>query len=261
METKPKESYSLDEIEFEIDGPAEEVSPGIISGGYKVMKVKKMYRFEESLRRLQSNGYERHLRPDEFYTFLLKTVYERRNTPDQSKVIEDMKLPVDISTEKQPYYGEFLSAAMELEGTTLTLYLDPQGLKYNPDSEPFYIKGPLFSYNDIKKFKVKQQEENGIRLNQVEGLIKYLFDDIHDFRELPAFCHCKGSSPLAETRENLQEMRIFPAKSIAPIGFGTGYGKEKGFFDMVAYPERASRGIRKRRREKAKAVPDTWPNW
>ena len=170
-------------------------------------------------------------------------------TIDEGAVLRDMMRPLDLSARDQPYYGEFLSAAIKLEDMTLTLFVDPEGLQcytksvYGSIYSVHYATNDAFTCSDTLKFKVRRKKDNKIFLKDVDGLAEYLFGG--PFESLPP-----TEEILPYGGRGIQEMRIFVddeqgPNEVSPIGFGTGFNKQRGFFDMVTYYDRASRGVKK----------------
>lgn len=210
-------------------------------------KLKRTYPFEDSNSRLKIpnhhnhfKGFERHPRPSEFYHLLLHYFSGKDLFAEEATVIEDLKVPLDTSMGNQLFYGEFLSAAIELERGLVTLYIDPQGLvckthqAQNGEVSHSYSKGPKFMCLDALDFRVKTGKKENIPLDEVDGLPEYLFG--YHFDELP--------EPL---QTGPSKIHLFPADTIAPLGFGTGPNNPHGYFDMVTYHQRGSRGVIEKR--------------
>lgn len=254
--TNPSSYAICPPIIFEYPAPtidADLTAPSSI----KHSKLKRTYYFDESLRRLQEAGYERHPRPNEFYQLMLKYLGRESLSIDESAVLHDMMRPLDVSHEDQPYYGEFLSAAIGLKDMMLILSIDPKGLRryskpvYGSVYSYRYAKEDAFTCSDTLKFKVRKKHGHMIFLKDVDGLAEYLF--ARPFEHLPS-----TEQILPGGGQGIKEMRIFVDEElgpneVAPIGFGTGFNKLRGFFDIVTYYERASRGVKK-------FVPETEPS-
>ncbi len=84
------------------------------------------FTFGGSLSRLRNAGYERHLRPQEFFFDLQRGISQRRTK-------------------------EWLSLALENNGDRLVAYLDPEDLELNVYN---YIKGANFNYTKKEEFNV-----------------------------------------------------------------------------------------------------------
>ena len=81
---------------------------------------KQLLTFDQSLERLINAGHKRHPHPAEAFSLLIAGL-ENKLTSQQKAVADDMLTS----------YGEWLSAAVERKGDTLTVYFDPQGLVFN----------------------------------------------------------------------------------------------------------------------------------
>jgi len=137
---------------------------------------RKYLRFEESLKRLASQGYDHHIRPDEAFALAIAHLRKKLTNPDLDNAVEDM-LTSGCS--------EWLSMAFERRGDTLICYTDPQNIMYGKDC---YVVG------DGLFLKYKHKEEFSIRglsdgLSWVElgkfsdKLVKHLYSA--KFSELP----------------------------------------------------------------------------
>ena len=122
------ESVFFDGIGFEPRVEREEIRPN-----YE-FPSKKMYTFDESLERIKKAGYERHMRPSEFFSLFIaslvnKATLENKLNQEQKELLSDMN----------GSYGEWFSMALARKGDTLICYQDPINLKF--DGKNYFFEG------------------------------------------------------------------------------------------------------------------------
>lgn len=119
LKIKPKElgtssiEYKIKDLLFEPSSPLSELT---------TPKDKEFFYFNKSLERLKKAGYERHIRPDEFFSLMVSYFSNKGKSPEEkSRVIEDMLTG----------HGEWLSAAVRRDEKRIILYLDPENVVWN----------------------------------------------------------------------------------------------------------------------------------
>ena len=188
-----------------------EIEPRILrDGGAKLLMP-----YDESLRRLQAAGYDRHLRPTEAMGCIATSVEKARDLGD---VCQDMRAS----------YGEWLSVAFERQGAEITVYLDPSGLVWENGS---YRKGSQFLFAEKASFEVPTLSLMTYLRELPDGLVRILYGATES--ALPASLRRSGDTPTGV---------VFPYDGrIEPAG--------RGYFGDVANilagcGHLASRGVR-----------------
>ncbi|GEM_PF-2878734 len=266
---KPSTVRTLDSrmIEFEAEAAGEREH---------IQRRKKLYRFDESLKRLKEAGFERHPRPAEIYN-LIMAAFERELTEYEERLYRDLLVPNDTGKENcfgsdgygTIHRGEFLSIAMELvypKGTdmrtdyngkpVLVTYLDPEGLEFQRKAveenrfgpgAPYYEKGVYFNCKETREFELKKRLRD-LNCGCGYGKVIYPQDAGDDFAEY-VFGRPYQEFPKELREENgKHQVHILLGYGVCPMGFGTssepGIMANKVLFDVAPYFRRASRGAR-----------------
>lgn len=217
-----------------IEDIAPKFKPKIISGtSYQNLTIesltprdgnnkKQLLTYDQSLARLKTAGFQRHLRPAEAFG-LLADGLEGKLSKELQAVSQDM-----LSS-----YGEWLSLAVERKKDALVCYLDPQGLEWNgsvyvkksdfasAEKQEFSIVGiPSQSWTDIARF--------------YDTVVRFLYG--RSFKELPQEM---------QTGNRRAQAYLPPDGTVWPVGRGIFINN----FDVNGcyYVYRASRGGSPRR--------------
>jgi len=158
---------------------------------------KALLSYDENLKQLRNDGYQRHLRPAEAFSILTGGL-EGRLTTDFKQVYNDMFTG----------YGEWLNMAMERQGDKLITYLDPEGLVWDGAQ---YVKEPGFKYEERKEFDVTgKASQTHIDLKLFDKqLVRYVYG--RTFADLPS-----------EMKEGDKRAQVYlPAEGmVRPVGRG-----------------------------------------
>ncbi|MDP3640698.1 MAG: hypothetical protein Q8R53_05900 [Nanoarchaeota archaeon] len=160
-------------------------------------KDKQLLTYDQSLARLQAAGHKRHPRPAEAFSLLIASLEEKLSL-EQKAVADDMLASC----------GEWLSAAAQRKGDTLTVYFDPQGLVW--DGSRYIERNFLFS--EKRDFSLAA----GILSNQFVDLSRFspeLVTALYSrlFQQLP--------QPFREGNRRAQ-VYLPPDNQIRPVGRG-----------------------------------------
>ncbi len=137
--------------------------PEIEASAPKENNKKKIYRFDESEARIRDTGLRRHLRPVEAFSEIFS------GTSIGKDMLEDS--------------GEWLSLAFERTGESVTLYLDPKGIKWCGEGIEWgggkYTVSDKISYSKKYSFSIPEKSLQVMQCpkNLVSLLYGHHFDD------------------------------------------------------------------------------------
>ncbi len=127
------------------------------------------FTYSDSLTRLRTAGYQRHLRPAEAFGVIIAGL--------EGKLTPELQVSPDNTL---PSFGEWLSLALEWKRgkgneNILTCYLDPEGLELGPGTE--YVKTSKWNCSEKKEFVVDGILSTGIvNLQKVDhSLVEFLY--------------------------------------------------------------------------------------
>ena len=174
---------------------------------------KRLLTYDASLARLRKGGFARHARPVEAFGLLIDNL--------ENKLSGALK---DVADDMLKSYGEWLSAAFERKGNNLTVYIDPENIKWN---------GTIYEWNG-KPQSSSEHSFNiaGIPSNTLVDMKRFSEEFVKLFygkkaNELPEVMKTGGKRAQAYLREGLW-----------PVGRGNFY-----YVYIVGIVDRASRGV------------------
>jgi len=178
--------------------------------------------FEESLQRLSSNGYDRHLRPNEAFELIIAHLKGKIVNPELDSAVEDML---------NSGCSEWLSMAFERRGDTLICYTDPKNIMYGKDC---YVVGEnlFLKFSNEEKFSIR-------------GLPELRWVDLGEFSD--RMVRHLYSVKFSELPKQMQEARVYlpPDETIWPVARHHSRHHPSGKFELGIFQSlAASRGLK-----------------
>ncbi len=190
---------------------------------YESKATEDTFSFNRSLERLRKAGYKRHPRPDEFFKLAMCYFEYCREL--------DALFKNTLINGK----GEWLSMAMERQGTTIICYLDPENIKWDEDAGIYTVDGKKLKHNGKREFDYLATPDNSfIDVEFIrQDLVEFLYG--RPYERFPA-----------EIKNHFKPKILFPPEGeILPVG--TPRGQQEFRYRMGAVSGmmyRTSRGIR-----------------
>lgn len=194
---------------------------------------KTLLTFDKSLERLKKEGYERHLRPWEYFNLVTGRL--------EGKLPENLD---NLAKEMLNGEGEWLSLTMKRRGNKLSCYVDPKNLVWDEKKKEYFTCGNL-EYNYKEEFDIRGvPPRQWICLKQFpDEFIKFMYG--RRFEDLPK-----------EMQEGDKKAQIYPPY-FNDILYPVGFYKHSSKFSLVGIGvriynygyvdhEKASRGVLKK---------------
>ncbi len=166
--------------------------------------------YHQSLARLRSDGYERHLRPSEVFGII--TGYLSDNEIERKKFLDIGDAILSHSHNR----WEWLSLAVQLEDSVLKCYVDPEVVNVDAvlDSLPYSFTKENIRYSGLVSFNVPgiPLQKNIYLEDLPEDLVKFLYGK--SFNELPNVMQNGDKRSRIWVGSSAQVDEIFPVTRI-----------------------------------------------